>query len=319
MDSPEFKDPNFDPSQLEKLGERISPGIAFAPSEPLNELMEMQPRGLSLADVWMIRAAGITKEELNSILDQGFMLVKGPPTEDLLPGLLADHDLQLLEETEFNVQPIRKLMSLGYSVVFVDNPRESPESVLFTVDKELDRLDRLGFDIQPLKNLLDEGFELVHAEGPIAIDDRMDLDSRLLNQLITDGFAIHSTSSDSPPVYFPLSALPDVDSSFSFLELGPPSHGRAGDTFYPPELLNPLSPTMESRRYAGRSESAINVITGGEFSNTPNLQRESPTRNAARADTRVYNRRPPIRVGGKGQEVLNYNALPLVTVSKMPP
>ena len=220
MDSPEYNSPTFDPESLKIATQRLDPTIAFAPMDDVEELMSMQPHGLSLADVWMIRAAGITKDELNTIISQGFTISKGRPPAELLPGLLTDHDLQLLEETGFHVQPIRKLMMLGYSVVFVDEPAPLPEEEEelltttteqpprpATVDDMIDKLDRMGFDIQSLKALLDNGFALVPAQEGSRIDMGLPLEPGLVGQLEDDGFTLTTYSS-------PESDLPNI---------GPPS------------------------------------------------------------------------------------------------
>lgn len=218
MDSPEFNDPNFNPEALRRASKLLSPSVAFAPMDDVDELMEMQPEGLSLADVWMIRAAGITKTELSTILSQGFKVSKGPPPSDLLPGLLTDHDLQLLEETGFDVQPIRKLMTLGYSVVFVDEPEPLPEykeapiiaeRAPDTVEGELNKLDSMGFDIQSLKALLDNGFVLLHAQEGDKTDVDVALEPGLTGQLEQDGFMLTTATTRAT-----LSSLPDI---------GPPS------------------------------------------------------------------------------------------------
>lgn len=200
MDSPEYNSPTFDPESLKLATQRLDPSIAFAPNDDIDELMTMQPKGLSLADVWMIRAAGITKDELNTIVSQGFTISKGRPPAALLPGLLTDHDLQLLEETGFDVQPIRKLMMLGYSVVFVDEPAPIPQQASTvpttvepspsTVDAMIDKLDKLGFDIQSLKALLDNGFALVPSQEGSKIDMGLPLEPGLVDQLDQDGYTL---------------------------------------------------------------------------------------------------------------------------------
>lgn len=199
MDSPEFNDPNIDISKLLQASKRLSPSVAFAPMEGLSGLMEMQPQGLSLADAWMMKSAGITKEQLVVILGRGFDILKGPPPPQLMPGLLTDHTLQQLEGPDFDVQPIRKLMTLGYSVIYVDRPVTLPSFGVTTpkpaseVNEELNRLDTMGFDIQPLKTLLDKGYILILNKNGLPMTSNLPLSRSLMNQLIEDGFTIIGT------------------------------------------------------------------------------------------------------------------------------
>lgn len=234
MKSPEFNRPDFHPSQLEEVMRDLDPNVAFAPMDELSDLLEMQPKGLSLADVWMIRAAGISKEELQEILNHGFIIIKGPPNQELLPGLLSDHDLQLLEQENINVQPIRMLMTLGYSVVFIDEVSQLPDEdfalvaePITDVDKELDRLDRLGYDTHSLKVLLDtENYSLAPLErgGDIGMD--IPLDNDIKAQLIADGYTIIAHFKFEPEIPQP----PILDPALLFPNIGQPSGNIKSET-----------------------------------------------------------------------------------------
>ena len=248
MNSPEFNSADFDPSMLPNIN--FDP--ASAPADEISELLEMQPKGLSLADAWMIRAAGVTKEELQSILDHGFTLMKGPPKPELEAGLLSDHELQLLEEGGFDVQPIRKLMTLGYSVVFIDEPSTLPEyasgseEVTDPVSAELERLDALGFNTHPLKVLLSKGYLLTAWQPGHEIQQSVPLDSKLKAQLIDDGFTLvrrdELAPSGSPQPAWPYPGLAD---------LGPPK----GNSL--PFLKGVAEPTNTK----GLTDSLINPFT----------------------------------------------------------
>lgn len=316
-DSPEFNDPNFDPTKLAKVGQRINPGVAFAPIDPVfGELTEMQPEGLSLADAWLIRAAGVTKEELHAMTSHGFKLTKGPPGDDLMSGLISDHELQLLEEKDFDVQPMRKLMTLGYSIIFTEIPPE-----ITTADDELNRLDKLGFDIQPLKNLLDQGFELVHGEEEMMIDERMLLNPALVDQLITDGFSLKSSSSDSPPVYLPELSLSGINSHLPLPNIAPPSGDPLIDVSQQEELEESIQPSLESRSYTGRADSVIEALQNERvILDAQQARNAPPTRNIAEARSRFYHIRPPTPAGGKGEvrDVIGFQ-LPRVSVSCLMP
>lgn len=250
MNSPEFNSADFDPSMLPNIN--FDP--ASAPADEITELLEMQPQGLSLADAWMIRAAGITKEELQSILDQGFTLTKGPPKPELQAGLLSDHELQLLEEGGFNVQPIRKLMTLGYSVIFVDEPSTLPEyatsndDVVDPVSAELERLEALGLDTHALRILLSKGYILTAWQPGNEIQQSVPLDSKMKAQLIEDGFTVvrrdEPSPSGSPQPAWSYPALTNAGSqspfkglsSTPFKGVGQPTDVKGTDI-----LINPFS------------------------------------------------------------------------------
>lgn len=301
MDSPEFNAPNFDPESLKKATQRLDPSIAFAPMDEVDELMEMQPEGLSLADVWMIRAAGITKEELHLILSQGFKISKGPPPAELRPGLLTDHDIQLIEETGFDVQPIRKLMTLGYSVVFVDEPEPLPkydepqvvmESKPTTVDGELNKLDKLGFDTQSLKELLDNGFVMIPAQEGSKIDMSLPLEPGLADQLTRDGFTLSGLK--------PLtgSALPDI---------GPPSASAQKQVAELPST-NLASLTAQAERFMLTLPKGVSDVFPGVGADPP-----KGVFTGAKAEPRAIHRertRQPTRARALGKGETRYQSQP---------
>lgn len=294
MDLPEFNDPNFDPSKFVQVGSKLlHPGVAFAPMDEFSELIEMQPQGLSLADAWMIRAAGLTKEQLNSIMDHGFTLTKGPPGERFNTGLLTDHDLQLLEETEFDVQPMRKLMSLGYSVRFIEEPADEVEKAknpTTNPNEEMDKLDQLGFDIQPLKVLLDRGFSLVRGKG--TIDNSLLLSTELTSRLESDGFTLTSTSSDSPP-YYP--------SGVSQSNIGPPSSDA--------QIKSPSGVVDDTSR-TSRPDAATESGTLPDTRSKTNVETKPATRNLVRSNAEAYNLAPPRLSSSEGGD-LSYSYRPI--------
>ena len=181
--------------------------ISFAPTMTrLNEV-----------DYWMIKAAGISQDSLAEIIHHGFTIVKGPPPQAQKKFLLTDHDLQLLEETGMDVQSIRKLNTLGYSVMYADATEalefsetgsgEQEEEIPFAkmeAEDELTRLEGLGYDIDGVRGLLDKGYSLVRVAqagtadiiGQYSVDpDHVkamleDKDVPYLQQLLEDGFRL---------------------------------------------------------------------------------------------------------------------------------
>lgn len=235
MQVAELNNVDLDPERLSEIGASLDPSLGYAPADELAELMEMVPEGLSLGDAWIMRHAGISRQQLVFILSHGFVLVKGPPGEDMLPALLTDHDLQLLEETDFDVEPMRKLMSLGYSIVFTDQPSTLPHVERTTprlpvsADDELSILEQAGFDITTLKFLLNKGYALVPAQLGSVMPLRTGLSSAITTRLTQDGFILIEPPKlkDSPPFF-------SVGSPVSVV--GPPS---------PPHILEVQQANVE--------------------------------------------------------------------------